>query len=91
MPGEVAGTSRRFPVNLRADCVDIVVKGCIPILRVYPYTLFFEAVVAGAPEGLSSIYLHTLIFGLFISSELCPIPSDFGRTHHIQAYLLTLN
>ena len=43
--GEVAGTfSRRFPVNLRVDCVDIVVKGCIPILRGYPYSFFFEAV-----------------------------------------------
>ena len=51
--GDVAGTSsRRFPVNLRVNCVDVVAKGCIPILTGYPYTFFFEAVVAGAPEGL---------------------------------------
>ena len=34
-----------------------------------------------------SIYIYrniyTPIFLLFLSSELCPIPSDFGRTHHI--------
>ena len=40
--GEVAGTSsRRFPVNLRVDCVDVVVKGCIPILiYIYIYYIF---------------------------------------------------
>ena len=39
--GEVAGTSsRRFPVNLRVDCVDVVVKGCIPIFRGVPIHLF---------------------------------------------------
>ena len=29
------------------------------------------------------IYIHTQFILLFLSSELCPIPSDFGRTHHI--------
>ena len=57
--GEVAGTSsRRFPVNLRVDCVDVVVKGCIPILRGYPYT-----VVAGGPRG-------TVIWGLVVCGGL---------------------
>ena len=37
------------------------------------------------------IYIYTYthsVFWLFLSSELCPIPSDFGRTHHI-LYMLT--
>ena len=53
--GEVAGTSsRRFPVNLRVDCVDVVVKGSIPILR-GTHTLFSsKRLWLGAPEGLSS-------------------------------------
>ena len=62
--GEVAGTSsRRFPVNLRVDCVDILVKGCIHILSGYPYTFFIEAVVAGGPRG-------TVIWGRVVCGGL---------------------
>ena len=34
-------------------------------------------------EIMVYIYIYTQIIWLFLSSELCPIPSDFGRTHHI--------
>ena len=30
----------------------------------------------------TNIYIYTHFWGLFLSSELCPITADFGRTHH---------
>ena len=51
---------------------------CLPYIPHLLHEITYNYITLGVSHW--DLYTHFL---LFLSSELCPIPSDFGRTHHI--------